>query len=230
MWLAGQNCRKVEAEAVDAHFGCPVAQRIRHHLEHALVAQINRIPRSGVVDVIAFVGCQPVIRGVVDAFERQRRPEFGSFRRVIVNDIQNHLDTTVVEVAHHFLDLVDKGRREIAGLRREEGNRVIAPIVSQFFLDEVIVIDESVDRQEFDCGHAQICDVIDHLRRHHSRERAAEMLRHAGMAHRIAAHMGLVDDRALPRRLRLALLAPGKGGIDNTAFRHVTRTVAFVER
>src|SRR6476660_4967467 len=55
------------------------------------------------------------------------------------------------------------------------------------------------------------------------------MLRHAGMAHRIAAHMRLVDDRALPRRLRLAFLAPGESRVDHPAFRHVTRAVALVE-
>src|SRR3954468_12961323 len=56
------------------------------------------------------------------------------------------------------------------------------------------------------------------------------MLRHARMAHRVAAHMRLVDDRALPRRLRLAFLAPGEGRIDDAALWDIARAVALVER
>src|ERR1700716_2004625 len=50
------------------------------------------------------------------------------------------------------------------------------------------------------------------------------------MTHRIAADVGLVEDRAFPRDLRPSLFAPCEGRINDAAFRHERRAVALVER
>ena len=67
------------------------------------------------------------------------------------------------------------------------------------------VVDEAVDRQQLDRGHAEPAQIGDHLGRARPAIGAAQLLRHGGMQLGEAAHMGLVEDRAAPtapRRLR----------------------------
>ena len=46
---------------------------------------------------------------------------------------------------------------------------------------------------------------------------AAQVAGHVGVAHREAAHVGLVDDRVRPRGVRAAVLPPGEEGVDDHA-------------
>ena len=49
---------------------------------------------------------ETVIAGVIQAAERQRGPEFASFRRVVVDNIENDFDPGGMEPAHrdaHFI-------------------------------------------------------------------------------------------------------------------------------
>ena len=104
--LARQDGREVEAEAVDAHLGRPVAQAVGDHLQHARMAEVDRVAGAGVVDVVApVVGREPVVGGVVDALERERRPELVALGGVVVDDVEDHLDPGVVEVRDHLLEL-----------------------------------------------------------------------------------------------------------------------------
>ena len=187
------------------------------------------LPVPGVVDVVALVRREPVIGGVVDALEGQGRPQLVAFGRVVVDHVEDHLDPGIVEMAHHLLDLVDEGRREVARLRREEADGVVAPVVPQSLLDEIAVVDEGMDRQQLDGGDAETADVVDHLVLHEAGEGAAKLLRHGRMLHGEAAQMRLIDDRALPRGLRPALASPGEGRLDDAAFGHEARAVALVE-
>ena len=129
--------------------------------------EIEGITSSGIVDVVArLVRQQPIVRRVVDAFERERRAEMISFGRVIVNNIEDDFDASVVKARHHLLEL---GKCEIRHMRvapgrREEGNGIIAPIIGQPPVAQIAVVDESVDRQEFNRGHAETADMIEHLR------------------------------------------------------------------
>ena len=51
--LAREDRREIEAETVDVHLGDPVAQRVGHHLQHARMAQVQRVAGAGIVDVVA---------------------------------------------------------------------------------------------------------------------------------------------------------------------------------
>ena len=55
----------------------PVAQRIHDHLQHARVAQVERVAAAGGVEIVARVVAEHVVAGVVDAAERQRRARAG---------------------------------------------------------------------------------------------------------------------------------------------------------
>ena len=49
--LARENGAEIEAETIDLHRLGPVAQRIRHHLDDARMARIDRIARARIVDI-----------------------------------------------------------------------------------------------------------------------------------------------------------------------------------
>src|SRR4029079_1785453 len=59
---------------------------------------------------------------------------------------------------------------------------------------------------------------------------AAILLRHLRVQLGEAAHVRLVDDRVVPRRARIAIVAPRERRIDDLAFRHAARVVASILR
>src|SRR6185437_11781469 len=70
MRLARENGTEIEAEAVDMHLRDPVAQTVRDHLDDTGMAEIDRIPGAGVVDVIALlVRQQTIVARIVDPLE-----------------------------------------------------------------------------------------------------------------------------------------------------------------
>ncbi len=160
--IATENGCQVEAEAVDVHFRRPVTQRVGDHLQYARVAQVKGVTRTGIVDVIAFVvRHQPVVRGVVDTAHRQGRAQLVALGGVVVDYIENDLQTCMVQVRDHFLELGDLATGQVARVRGEERDAVVAPVVGHAFLQQVLIVDERMDRQQLDGGHAQLADVID---------------------------------------------------------------------
>ena len=127
---------------------------------------LKRVAAAGEVHVVAAVfGRQPVIGGVVDAAERERRAQLVSFGRVVVDHVENHLDAGRVQVADHRLELAHRverrGRRGVAVLGGEEAQRVVAPVVHQPAVDQVPVVDVLVDRQQLDGRDAQALQVVE---------------------------------------------------------------------
>ena len=214
------------------HLGHPVAQRVGDHLQHAWGAEVQRVPGAGVVDVVARVlGQQPIVRRVVDAAERQRRAALVAFGGVVVDHVEDHLEAGVVQARHHLLELGEHegGDRGIARFGGEEADRVVAPVVGEAAFQQMTVVHEGVDRQQFNRGDAKRADVIDHLLAAEAGEGAAQVLGHRGMQFGEAAHMRFVEDGAVPRHLGPALASPGEGRVDYPAFRHEARAVAAVE-
>ena len=171
--------REIEAEAVDAHLLDPVAQRVHDHPERVGMAKLERVPATGEVVVVARVVVhEVVVGGVVDAAEGQRRPEMVAFGGVVVDDVQDHLDPGIVHHLHEGLDLAQAARPQILGLRREEADGVVAPVVLEAALDEMAVVQEQFDREQLDRGDAQVLQVIDDRRAREALEGAALRLRH----------------------------------------------------
>ena len=103
--MAAEDGRQVEAEAVHAHLRGPVAQRVGDHLQHAGVAEVEGVAGAGIVDVVAaLVGHQAVVRGVVDAAHAQGRTQLVAFRGVVVDHVEDQLQSGVVEVRDHLLN------------------------------------------------------------------------------------------------------------------------------
>lgn len=70
--LAREDGGEIEAKAINPHLGCPVAQRVRYHLQNARMREINSVVRTRVIDVIApLIGQESVVAGVIDTLERK---------------------------------------------------------------------------------------------------------------------------------------------------------------
>src|SRR6185503_7846576 len=146
--LAREDRPEVEPEAVHVHLQRPVAQAVRYELDDARMAEIERVTGPGVVDVVALlVWKQSVMRGVVDSSEAQRGAALVPFRGVVVDDIENHLDSGIVEARDHFLELGDTAIavRDIAGIGSKKADRVVSPVVGEAALEKVAVVDEGVN-------------------------------------------------------------------------------------
>ena len=104
--LARERRGQVEAEPVDVTLHGEVAQRVHDQPQHARVHRVEAVAGPGEVHVeAALVGDQPVVRRVVDALERQHRPEVVALGRVVVDDVEDHLDAGRVQGLHHALEL-----------------------------------------------------------------------------------------------------------------------------
>ena len=203
----------------------PVAQRVHDQPQHARVHGVEAVARAREVHVAArVVGHQAVVRRVVDALEREHRAEVVALGRVVVDHVEDDLDAGAVERLHHPLELLDllplHARRGVAGVRGEEADRGVAPVVRQTAVVEEALVDDVVHREQLDRGHAELLEVRDRLVRGQARVGAAQVLAHAGVQLREAAHVQLVDDRLVPRRLELPVALPVEARVDDDAARH----------
>ncbi len=163
--VAAQNGRQVEAEAVDVHFRSPVTQGVGDHLQYARVAQVEGVASARVVDVVALVvRHQAVVRSVVDTAHRQGRAQLVAFGGVVVDHIEDDLETGVVQVRNHFLEFGNLAARQVTRVRGEERDAVVAPIVGHALLQQMLVVDEGMNRQQLDGGHTQLANVLDDRR------------------------------------------------------------------
>ena len=191
---------EIEAEAVDVADLDPVAQRIHHHLQHARMGEIERVAAAGEIVVEArIVRHQPVIGGVVDAAEGQRRAEMVALGGVVVDDVEHHLDAGVVQPRHRGAEGVERIVLRVARLRREEATACCSP--SSWPASSR----PARGRRRRRGSAAARCVVtpsrlqmLDHRRRRQAAEGAAQVRRHVLALLRQALDVGLVDDGVFP--------------------------------
>ena len=179
--LAGQRRGEVEAEAVDVHLGDPVAQRVHDQLQRVRVAGVEGVPGAGVVHVVLrLVVDDAVVGGVVDALEAQRGAEVVALGGVVVDHVEDDLDARGVHRLDHRLELLHLlaavAHGGVVGVRREEAEGVVAPVVAQPLLEQRAVLDELVDRHQLDRGDAELVEVVDDRRVREPGVRAALLL------------------------------------------------------
>ena len=130
--LPGQRRGQVEAEAVHVHLGHPVPQRVHDHLKHVRVPHEQAVAGAGGVHVeLRVVPDQPVVGGVVDAPEGQRRPQVVALGRVVVDHVEDDLDPGLVQRPDHGLELLHLLAAGAAGgvgvMRGEEADACCSP-------------------------------------------------------------------------------------------------------
>ena len=121
-------------------------------------------------------------------------------------------------------------RGRVGVLRREEGDRVVAPVVREALVLQRAVVDELVHRHQLDRRDAELLQVIDHGGVRDAAVRASELLRHGRVQLREALDVRLVDERRRIRRLRLAVARPVEERVDDDALHHVRGGVVVVAR
>ena len=142
------------------HLLHPVAQAVHHQAQGGGLAQVEAVAGAGEVQAAAAVlGLQPVVGGVVDAAQVQRRAQLAAFAGVVVDHVEDHLQPGAVQAAHHGLELVDRVALAIPGLGRKVGHGVVAPVVDQPQVAQALVVEESVDGQQLHRGDAQALQV-----------------------------------------------------------------------
>ena len=130
-----------------------------------------------------------------------------------------------LELLHLLAGVLERG---VAVVRREEADRVVAPVVRQPLLDEGRVVDELVHRHELDRGHAERGEVLDDRGVGEPGVGAAQLLRDGRVLHRQAAHVRLVDDRLVVLVLRRPVVAPVEVRVDDDRRHRVRGRVVVV--
>ena len=231
--LAREGAREVEAEAVDVALDHPVAQRVHDHPQRARVDDVERVAGAGEVHVEALVvGDEAVVGLVVDPLEGQDRPEVVALRGVVVDHVEDHLDALAVQRLDHALELahllaVAAGRR-VLGVRAEEADRRVAPVVGEALLVQEGLVGDLVDRQQLHRGHAEVLEVGDRRLGGEPRVGAAQVLAHVGVLHREALDVRLVDHGVVPRDVRRRVALPVERAVDDEALRDRVGVVGVV--
>ena len=126
---------------------------------------------------------------------------------MVVDDVEDDFDARLMHGAHERLELLHllapvAGRR-IGVVRREEADRVVAPVVGQALVVQTAVGDELVHGHQLDGGDAELGEVVDHHRVGEAGVGAADGLRDVGVLDRHALDVGLVDERLVVRDAEL---------------------------
>ncbi|CAM5326054.1 hypothetical protein SHIRM173S_04985 [Streptomyces hirsutus] len=177
------------------------------------------VPGARRVHVVAGVVGQPVVRGVVDALEGQRRAQVVALGGVVVDDVEDDLDPGLVQRLHrrlelqHLLTAVAPGR--VGVVRGEESDGVVAPVVVQAHVHQAVVVDELVNRHQLQCRHAEFRQVLDQRRVREARVGAAQFLGQPRVAHGEALDVRLVDHGVVVFRPGQPVVAPVEVRVDH---------------
>src|SRR5215471_15829808 len=101
------------------------------------LTHVQTVAGSGVVlVVVGIVVVQAIVCRIVYAFERKNRSEMISLGSMPVYNIENHLQTGLVQGFDHDLELLELcefavRNRCVSVVRRKESNRVVTPVVTQ---------------------------------------------------------------------------------------------------
>ena len=223
---AGECRGEIEAKSVDVHLGDPVAQRVGDQLQRERPPWVEGVAAAGVVDVARRVILRrAVVRAVVDAAEAQNRAVGAALGGVVVDDVEDDLDARAVQRAHHRLELAHHrggvaAPGGVRGVRREETDRVVAPVVGHPAALQVGLAHELVDRQQLDGGDAERAQVLDDRRVGEPRVRPAQVLGDVGVQCREALDVQLVDDGGVPGHVRPGVVTPRERVVGQHRARH----------
>src|SRR3954453_18239405 len=112
--------------------------------------EVQRIAGPGDVPIEAPIGLQSVIRGIVNAAERQSGTEMVAFAAVVIDDVENDLDAGIMQPLDGGLEAGDRLSRQETRVGREIAYRIVAPIIGETTLDQMAVVDRGLDGQQLD--------------------------------------------------------------------------------
>lgn len=228
----GERRREIEAEPVDVVVLHPVSQRVQHHPAHDGVAQVQRVAAPGHVDVLA-AAVQAVVTRVVQAAPRDRGAVQSTLLAgVVVDDVEHDLEPGPVQIADHRAELVPDGLRVlrggVRGVRREEPQRVVTPVVREAAPHERGLTGERVHREQLQGRHAEPAQVLGDGGVREPCVGAAQVLGDLWVPPGEPGHVRLVEDGARPRNPGRGVVGPVEAVVDDDAERDVAGAVAGV--
>ena len=159
-------------------------------------------------------------------------PEVVALGGVVVDDVEDDLDAGLVHRAHHRLELVDlpaeRAGRRVGRVRREEADRVVAPVVGEPLLLQQGIVRELLHGHELDRGRADALQVLDDRPVREAAVGAALVLRDLRVQLGESLHVRLVDHRAVVRDARRDIARPVEALIDHDAEHHARGGVLVV--
>src|SRR5262245_6190993 len=106
--LAGQRAGQVEAEPIDVHLHKPVAEAIHDELKNVWIGNVKTVTAASEINIMPAVLGQAVIGHVVDPAHGQGRAAMVGLGGVVVNDIENNLESFGMQRADHGLELLER--------------------------------------------------------------------------------------------------------------------------
>ena len=217
--IAAQHARQVEAKAIDVVVVHPVTEAEEDQLADDRMVAVDRVAAAGVVAVGRAAITQHVVHAVLEPLEGERGAEMVALGGVVEDHVEDHLDPGRMQGPHHLLELADLRARSrigrVAAMRREEGDRVVAPEV---FPCHPFTTGhggrELVHGHQLHRGHPERLEVRDLLDHAQVRSR----MRHAaGGAGREPANVHLVDHGIGEAATEVAVAPPIESVVDDHA-------------
>ncbi|MNF65837.1 hypothetical protein D3C84_476130 [compost metagenome] len=69
-----------------------------------------------------------------------------AFGGVVVDHVEDHFQIGLVQVRDHFLELGNLAAGQVARVGGKKRDAVVAPVIGHAFVQQVLVIDEGMDR------------------------------------------------------------------------------------
>ena len=122
------------------------------------MADIQRITRACVIHILRLIFIhQAVVGMVINAAERNGRTQVVSLSRVVIDHIQNDLDTSGMVGAHHRFKLRHGAAggwiRGIVLVGSKESESVVTPVITQAYLAQAVILQKLMDRKKLNSGN-----------------------------------------------------------------------------
>ena len=180
------------------HLGNLVAQAIHYQPKHGRKVRVQDISRTCEIHIIAPVLAEPVIFLVVGALETERWAKVVTLRCVVIDHVQNNLDTGPVQGFDHTLEFCDLtallAPRGIPAVRSKKTDSVIAPIIGEAFFYEVAVVYKMLDGHQLNCRYAGRLEMVHNYGMGYSGVRTPKIFGQTGVPKSQSFYMRLVNN------------------------------------
>jgi hypothetical protein len=106
--LPGKGSSKVKAKSIDVHFKNPIPERVHAELKGVRMAHVEAVARTGIIHIVSrIVSHQAVVGRIVDALEAEHGAQVIPFGCVVIDDIEDDLDSRPMQGFDHLLELLD---------------------------------------------------------------------------------------------------------------------------
>ena len=206
--LAPQYAGQIEAETIDMKTLPPMAQAIHHPARHIALRHVEGVAGAGPVLVLA-VRIKPIPSRRVDtALAQHQAGGHVLLGGVVKHHVQNHFDAGLMQRFHGGAQLIGGllGRGGITRLHGEMGISVVAPIIHEAVLLQMIFIGMQRQGQQLDGGDAEAFQMADHPL---VGQRAISAgIGQIGKLFGKPFHMRFVNHGVCPRRVWVLIVAP----------------------